>query len=286
MRLRNVIIESTTDPDVGYSLRRVSLESAILQNTVKLLTDVLPDFITNLTGKKESLANVSQARVNVLKHLEVTDKQLSLINQITGTGYLNYADKLVVVPEDFKGNLKQYVELVQHELLINYTLLNALLEEFTLIVSSFVTNDFSRVSLKDYNELSYKSKNFLEEYRELRKEYFEKHTNGKSVAKLSSVVSSSTELELMLVSYNRLVRDIKTIDIKGIETKVDTLIDLLNLTLKSVKGVDAKVSGNMTRTLSEGSYNIAKSVESFTAFYFDAYTLINAIEELVKRVEK
>lgn len=286
MRLRNVIIESTTDPDVGYSLRRVSLESAILQNTVKLLTDVLPDFITNLTGKKESLANVSQARVNVLKHLEVTDKQLSLINQITGTGYLNYADKLVVVPEDFKGNLKQYVELVQHELLINYTLLNALLEEFTLIVSSFVTNDFSRVSLKDYNELSYKSKNFLEEYRELRKEYFEKHTNGKSVAKLSSVVSSSTELELMLVSYNRLVRDIKTIDIKGIETKVDTLIDLLNLTLKSVKDVDAKVSGNMTRTLSEGSYNIAKSVESFTAFYFDAYTLINAIEELVKRVEK
>lgn len=286
MRLRNVIIESTTDPDVGYSLRRVSLESAILQNTVKLLTDVLPDFITNLTGKKESLANVSQARVNVLKHLEVTDKQLSLINQITGTGYLNYADKLVVVPEDFKGNLKQYVELVQHELLINYTLLNALLEEFTLIVSSFVTNDFSRVSLKDYNELSYKSKNFLEEYRELRKEYFEKHTNGKSVAKLSSVVSSSTELELMLVSYNRLVRDIKTIDIKGIETKVDTLIDLLNLTLKSVKDVDTKVSGNMTRTLSEGSYNIAKSVESFTAFYFDAYTLINAIEELVKRVEK
>lgn len=286
MRLRNVIIESTTDPDVGYSLRRVSLESAILQNTVKLLTDVLPDFITNLTGKKESLANVSQARVNVLKHLEVTDKQLSLINQITGTGYLNYADKLVVVPEDFKGNLKQYVELVQHELLINYTLLNALLEEFTLIVSSFVTNDFTRVSLKDYNELSFKSKNFLEEYKELRKEYFEKHTTGKSVAKLSSVVSSSTELELMLVSYNRLVRDIKTVDIKGIETKVDTLIDLLNLTLKSVKDVNTKVSGNMTRTLSEGSYNIAKSVESFTAFYFDAYVLINAIEELVKRVEK
>lgn len=286
MRLRNVIIETTTDPDVGYSLRRVSLESAILQNTVKLLTDVLPDFITNLTGKKESLANVSQARINVLKHLEVTDKQLSLINQITGTGYLNYADKLVVVPEDFKGNLKQYVELVQHELLTNYVLLNALLEEFILIVSSFVTNDFARVSLKDYNELSYKSKNFLEEYRELRKEYFEKHTTGKSVAKLSSVVSSSTELELMLVSYNRLVRDIKTVDIKGIETKVDTLIDLLNLTLKSVKDVDTKVSGNMTRTLSEGSYNIAKSVESFTAFYFDAYILINAIEELVKRVEK
>lgn len=169
MRLRNVVMENITDPDVGYSLRRVSLESAILQNAVKLLTDVLPDFITNLSGKKESLSNISEARVNVLKRLEVTDKQLALINQITSKGYLNYADKVVLVPEDFKGNLKQYVELIQQELLINYAILNGLLDEFTLIVSSFITNEFTKVSLKEYNELNFKAKNFLDEYRTVRK---------------------------------------------------------------------------------------------------------------------
>lgn len=282
----NLFLAIEDGSNVDYSLRRVSLESDFLQNATKLLKSVLPDFISKLISNKENFVQVNNYKTNVLKIHHLDEKNIDLLMKTAGVGFINYSDRRISVPEDFNGNLLNYLELVRKEIAINFSILDEIISEFVTVISSFITNDFSKTSLKDFNELNNSLKNYLEHYKKGRKEFFADKANGISILPLGKVVNNTHELESIFIIHKSLTESINKISIKELDSKVDTLIDLLGLCLESLNKEGVIVSSNMAKTISEGSYKVAKAVESYIALYFDAMLASHVVYFLVEKLEK
>jgi hypothetical protein len=283
MRKHTISLQTAVDADVDYALRRIALESNIVSNAVALMKDVLPDFISNLTGKNE-IVKLAASR-DVMNIHALSDKDIMSIFNTVKKDYLNYADKAIVVPENFSGNYLAYVQLMKEALSENSVLLNKILDDYYLILSSFLTNKFARVSMREHDELLNRAKNFMEDRVAVRADYF-KGRNDQILVPMNKVVNNSTELENLLVEFNSLLNVLKNIDIKQIERRVDKIVSLLNIIYDEIRNNKTdKISGNMAKTISEGSYNVAKSVEAFVTLHYDSIKLVNAIRETIKRIK-
>jgi hypothetical protein len=283
MRKHTISLQTAVDADVDYALRRIALESNIVSNAVALMKDVLPDFISNLTGKNE-IVKLAASR-DVMNIHALSDKDIMSIFNTVKKDYLNYADRPIVVPENFSGNYLAYVQLMKEALSENSVLLNKILDDYYLILSSFLTNKFARVSMREHDELLNRAKNFMEDRVAVRADYF-KGRNDQILVPMNKVVNNSTELENLLVEFNSLLNVLKNIDIKQIERRVDKIVSLLNIIYDEIRNNKTdKISGNMAKTISEGSYNVAKSVEAFVTLHYDSIKLVNAIRETIKRIK-
>jgi hypothetical protein len=283
MRKHTISLQTAVDADVDYALRRIALESNIVSNAVALMKDVLPDFITNLTGKNEVVKLAATRDVMAIHN--ISDKDIMGIFNIIKKDYLNYSDKAIVVPENFSGNYLAYVRLMKESLSENSVLLSNILDEYSLILSSFLTNQFARVSMREHDELLNRAKNFMEDRIAVRADYF-KGRNDQILVPMNRVVNNSIELENLLLEFNLLLNVLKNVDIKLMERKVDKILSLLNIIYDELKNNKTdKISGNMAKTISEGSYNVAKSIEAFVTLHYDSIKVVNAIRETIKRIK-
>jgi hypothetical protein len=269
---------------VEYGLQLLALESGIVDNAVSLLRSVLPDFITNLTSKRDVLENAAKTKVMDLHG--ISDKDADLVVGAVKADFINYADRIIVVPERFTGNYLEYTRITRPMVTEYYTLLDNILDEYSIIVSSFITNSFARVSLKEHDDYMISAKNFLSEREEIIHKFFH-GKNDISRVRMKDVVANTPELNSLFLEQNLLVKSINKIDLKQLQRKVEKIVSLLGVVYKELEeNKTNKVSGNVAKNIGDGSFIIARAVEAYVLLYYDALKLKNAIKETMELLKR
>ena len=137
----------TDDPELVITLESLSNESIIVENIKTLFTEKLPNFITSIKSKLiffDSIKDEEKISKGVLN-----DKYKIALKHIPALDFLLFADRIISIPEDFEGQLLDYLKILNQTFPMFSSQINDILDEYNLILASFATNKEDKYSLQD-----------------------------------------------------------------------------------------------------------------------------------------
>jgi hypothetical protein len=149
MKTRILAVEAASFT-VEQNLTRLALEASIAENVYSIFRDLIPGLSAKMADIVSSLNFITG---EATKAKEFKANAQNFTSQVRGLNYADYRKMLVEVPEGFEGNLLDYLKtLVKHAPIV-YNDTNKLIGEYNFVLSSFITNKESKVSLQDHQEL-------------------------------------------------------------------------------------------------------------------------------------
>lgn len=260
---------------------KLSLEANLLDN----LLDTFRNIIPNLTTKLTEIAVMFNSKNDPKEIASLKVLQRSLTAKTPHVSFGSYSKMLISIPEGFKGNLAEYLNMLNK---INETVYIdgiKILDEYNVILASFINNKEAKISLKDhthfFKDISVKREKIVKDI----SSYFTTNTNSK--AYLSSVMERFAEMENIINETIKLSQIYSNQNVSRIKSSLDNSIDLLKIIIddSNKDNIDA-VSGNAAKNISIGAYEVAKYVELISIYRFrleqSIITVIKLLEELDK----
>lgn len=265
-------------------LEQLAIESNVLANVIDTFRNIVPDLKTKIFEFKDRLTASATASDKEVKHCEDLFKHLS--PKIKYANYVNYSKTLVAVPESFKGNLLQYILLLNKLAPEVYSEANKLLGEYNFVLSTFISNKETKISIKDHTDIFHKAKTARERF-SLEISAFFPTNNPQSRNYLGHVIERFYDLEKILDETKKLNNTHSKQNIKNIAELVNNSCDSLDIIIRNLQtqGV-SNVSGNSAKNISEGAYEVAKYVEFVSAFRYNTEQAIVAVEKLFETVDR
>lgn len=265
-------------------LEQLAIESNVLANVIDTFRNIVPDLKTKIFEFKDRLTSSVTASDKEVKHCEDLFRHLS--PKIKYANYVNYSKTLVAVPESFKGNLLQYILLLNKLAPEVYSEANKLLGEYNFVLSTFISNKETKISIKDHTDIFHKAKTARERF-SLEISAFFPTNNPQSRNYLGHVIERFYDLEKILDETKKLNNTHSKQNIKNIAELVNNSCDSLDIIIRNLQtqGV-SNVSGNSAKNISEGAYEVAKYVEFVSAFRYNTEQAIVAVEKLFETVDR
>lgn len=265
-------------------LEQLAIESNVLANVIDTFRNIVPDLKTKIFEIKDRLTSSTTASDKDVKHCEELFRHLS--PKIKYANYVNYSKTLVAVPESFKGNLLQYILLLNKHAPEVYSEANKLLGEYNFVLSTFISNKETKISIKDNTDIFHKAKTTRERISVEISAFFPTN-NPQSRNYLGHVIERFYDLEKILEETKKLNNTHSKQNIKNIAELVNNSCDSLDIIIRNLQtdGV-GNVSGNSAKNISEGAYEVAKYVEFVSAFRYNTEQAIVAVEKLFETVDR
>ncbi len=278
MRLMDSTWDTTQNLSLESQLERISLESDVLANLIETFKTTIPNFLGQLKSVSAHFAETGreQAKINI----DLSKKERQVIEAASHIDYLNFGERLISVPEGFKGDLLKYSVLLNKIVTEAYQAQNTILSEYNTILSSFISNKEDKISLKDHTAFF---ERIQKRRAELTKELsnFSNSTTGVSKAKFKSVVSRMGDVQALYEEANKLSKLHSAAKLNEIQNAVNHSVDLLDIIIKGVlDGKTTNVSPNATQNIAKGAYEVAKYVEFVGVVYFDVTVFLNTLDGL------
>ena len=259
---------------VEASMERLSLESEVLSNLLQTFKTTIPSFLANIINAngivKGFLSN------NNAKHDELVTKQKLVLLHLKQVDFINFGDRLITIPENFKGDLLEYskkLTLITKEL---YNINNTTLVEYNAILASFLTNKDDKISNKNHLVLFQRVKTQRET---ISKQLgnFAKDT-GKSKVRLRSVLARIGDLEPLIESCLELSKLHNKDVITNVNAAVEQSTELLDLIIKRIQDGDINnLSASSAMNIASGAYEVGKLVQLVAVVYADVGILLNVV---------
>lgn len=265
-------------------LQRIAVESEVLVNLIETFKTTIPNFVNNL--KDVNLHFLDSLKEQTKSDISLSKKEKKVIEIASHIDFLNFGERLVSVPEGFKGNLLSYAQLLNKTATEAYQVQNTVLNEYSAILSSFITNKEDKISLKDHTEFfsRIKSKR-LELSNQLS--HFTGPVTGVSKSKLKNVLSRISDIEPLLKEASKLSNQHSRARLTDIHASVSSCVDLLDIIIKNVsEGKIDNVSPNATKNISAGAFEVAKYVEFVGIIYFDIMVFLNSLDSIMDTILK
>ena len=275
------IDNSQTSLSLESQMDRLALEAAFLANVIDTFKNVLPNLASHMSSLVKGFKDDnSDAIKSVLKNHKELDKKLKYAEFVT------FSKTLISVPEGFKGNLLEYVILIDRLAPEVYNGINDTLTEYKAILSTFITNKDTKIALKDETGFFKKlENNRMDVIRQLDK-FFPEDSNV-SKAYLGDALHRFKDVEELVIAVKSLDKNHIAQNISNMNNKINECVDLLNVIIENInnKGIE-NVSGNASMNISKGAYEIAKYVEFVTVFRFKTMQAIATVDKLVTQLDE
>ena len=272
----------TDDPELVITLESLSNESIIVENIKTLFTEKLPNFITSIKSKLiffDSIKDEEKISKDVLN-----DKYKIALKHIPALDFLLFADRIISVPEDFEGQLLDYLKILNQTYPMFSNQINDILDEYNLILASFATNKENKYSLQDHSRLFDLSRIKRESILSELKVFFPKDT-GKTKKRMRDVLKNFEELEPLVLTTSKLNDQILATNLNQIKNRVNKTIDSLDIILKQMTNNEAdRLSQEAALNISKGAFEIGKLIESYVIVYNDARIAVYSVEKLLDTI--
>ena len=272
----------TNDPELVISLESLGNESIIIENIKTLFTEKLPNFITSVKSKLnffDSIKDEEKISKGVLN-----DKYKIALKHIPALDFLLFADRIISVPEDFEGQLLDYLKVLNQTFPMFSNQINDILDEYNLILASFATNKEDKYSLKDHSRLFDLSRIKRESILSELKVFFPKDT-GKTKKRMRDVLKNFGELEPLILTASKLNDQILVTNLNQIKNRVNKTIDSLDIILKQMTNNEAdRLSQEAALNISKGAFEIGKLIESYVIVYNDTRIAVYSVEKLLDTI--
>ena len=272
----------TDDPELVITLESLSNESIIVENIKTLFTEKLPNFITSIKSKLiffDSIKDEEKISKDVLN-----DKYKIALKHIPALDFLLFADRIISVPEDFEGQLLDYLKILNQTYPMFSNQINDILDEYNLILASFATNKENKYSLQDHSRLFDLSRIKRESILSELKVFFPKDT-GKTKKRMRDVLKNFGELEPLILTASKLNDQILVTNLNQIKNRVNKTIDSLDIILKQMTNNEAdRLSQEAALNISKGAFEIGKLIESYVIVYNDTRIAVYSVEKLLDTI--
>ena len=272
----------TNDPELVITLESLGNGSIIIENIKTLFTEKLPNFIISIKSKLnffDSIKDEEKISKGVLN-----DKYKIALKHIPALDFLLFADRIISVPEDFEGQLLDYLKILNQTFPMFSNQINDILDEYNLILASFATNKEDKYSLQDHSRLFDLSRIKRESILSELKVFFPKDT-GKTKKRMRDILKNFGELEPLVLTASKLNDQILATNLNQIKNRVNKAIDSLDIILKQVTNNEAdRLSQEAALNISKGAFEIGKLIESYVIVYNDARIAVYSVEKLLDTI--
>lgn len=277
----NAIFINTSNVSIENRLEALSLEAVNVANVIEVFKGILPDLTVKITETLDKLNfykdNNSPEIKDMLSNYKELENKLKLIN------YVEKKDLLISVPEGFKGNLIEYLEVINSLSNKIYPEANKLLNNYKLILASFLTNKDQKISLTDHTNFFNSVKKERENFIYTLSKY--QTNNNSTKSRLRDCVNRISDVDILVKKIEIINKVRNNNNIKEIVSTVDEISKLLDTIIQRVDTGDvSNISGASAKNLSEGAYEVAKYIEFVSLFNFKVEQITTTISKLVSQL--
>lgn len=276
--------DQTTTLSLESQMARLALEANAISNVIDTFKNIVPSLTSKVAEIYNSLIKEQGDLTPEVFKARAAFKNLRA--KLPYAKFTNLEKTLVSVPEGFKGNLLDYVNVLIHLSPSVFQEANKILGEYNFTLSAFITNKETKTSLQDHTRL-YKD---VAEKRETMTAafhpFFPKNSHL-SKGYLGEVISRFADLDPLIAQTEKLNTAHKNQNIKDITSSVKKSVDMLNLIIAdSQSNGISTVSGNAAMNISEGAYEIGKYVEFIAIYRYRVEQAVATVIKLIATLER
>ncbi len=277
----DAIYINTSSVSIENRLEVLSLEAINVANVIEVFKNILPDLNVKITETLDKVSfykdNNSPEIKEILSNYKELEKKLKLIN------YVDKKDLLISVPEGFKGNLIEYLEIINSLSNKIYPEANKLLNNYKLILAGFLTNKDQKISLTDHTNFFNNVKKERENFIYTLSKY--QTNNNSTKSRLRDCIDRITDVDILVKKIEIINKVRNNNNIKELVSTVDEISKLLDTIIQRVDTGDVvNISGASAKNLSEGAYEVAKYIEFVSLFNFRVEQITTTISKLVTQL--
>ena len=269
-----------TSTSLESDLERLALESMFVDN----LIDVFDSAMNKVRAKFVDMSALLNTNVNTITAKELHKEEILLKNSMKDITFSEISDTLALVPYNFNGPLQPYVNLlsVLNKNIITET--NKVVSSYNFMISRFISDSTTRVSLDDNAAYMSKTTKALEGLTaELNK--FHDPDSTKDKAKIGTLVERVADLPALAKSSVNLAKLVDDKALTELSQSVKQVSEMLDLVLKRIndKSIDT-VSGEAGKIIAEGAYLTAKYVELVSLTRYRTDQLLLSVNDILNKV--
>lgn len=264
-------------------LEIIAMESEVLSNMAKTLTNFFPDISSNVQAgfaKLDNLKGFSGWSLNIFKSKEdkIKDKAASV-------PYTDLINMKMRVPEGMRGNFLAYSQCLAEAFAYNATI-EKLLNDYYFSLSAMITNKNHKISLQDHTRKYKESKAQREALNQKIYAFFVKGSNDFETA-YKFCFANNNELGSVFNNCNELQDKLKQYNLANVKGMVKKIVDVQDILIKDLKSSNiATISPEVAKNISEGSYECGYQVELLAVNYYRTQSFLNAVEENIDRLQE
>lgn len=265
----------------GTAMEAIAIEANIVANATQLAQQYFPSVVKQFN----SLVSAITYETKVDKK-EFTKSQNAILTYVLRSDPDEIAKLLIGVPEGYNNNLLETFKVVETSLdTINKELLGYI-TEYRKYLASFITNKDSKKSLVDLTGISKKTANSTQR---LVNDIAGLFNTGSGDARLpfGDVFADKKEVAEVFKQYQKLNPSFKALDIKKLKDEIQDISELLESAIKQIDAANFELlSPEVLKSLSEGSYAVAKSAEAIAIVYFKMIAIFNIVPNLENTINE
>lgn len=260
--------------------------------TISLESNMFSDMVGQMSGLLSDIGNVLSNKLKDINYYinglpedpKVFFEQLNYLeSKLDKINYVDVKDKIVPVPQGFKGEYISYIEALLPIIKETKEHIKEVLADYTTLVSSIINNGSDKIILKDYNELY---KKIQDSRVKIDNEYKKFFSGNQAVAKVGELIASMGQLKELNKKLEILILSVDKQELTIMNDGVNNVHNLLNILISSIKENKIVVNKADTIDLSNGAYELASYLESVAMTYYSINEIINRVKDLIVTVMK
>jgi len=262
-------------------LEKLALEATVLTNVVDTFKTLIPNTYNKIKETMNSLTSFSFDEEQIS---DIKKEYLLAKVKINTMNYTAYNKTLIMVPEGFKGELIEYIQLLNNMTGPVYNDLSSLLVDYNFILSSFINNKDDKMSLRDHTVFFNRIKKSREDKTKQLDLYF---NNNSSVSRvyLGSVIGRMSDIDTVITLTDKIKVEHKKCNLVSLLESLKGTIGLLDILVNDSKYLK-NISGNAALNLSIGAYEVGKFIEFIVSFRYKVEQIITTVLEFLFTVKK
>jgi hypothetical protein len=267
-----------TTVSLESQLERLALESNAIANVIATFKNIIP----GLVAKLSDIAKIeTDTTSDLVRHVKSEYQSLDLKLKYAKFG--DYDRTLISVPEGFKGDILEYLKVMNRLMSDVYQGVQEMLLEYSTILGIFISNKDAKIDLSDYQGFTKRTAAQRQHLIESFQHWYP--TGGvRSKTTLGSSLSRFSDIDACVQEVTRLDARHQSQNITSINTAVHRCVELLNILIDQTShGEIGQVSGPAAQAVAVGAYEVASTVEALSVFRYRTMQIMTSVDQLVSQ---
>lgn len=262
---------------------RIFTEASLSMNPLDTLRNFIPMATTKITEAMSVYRNQDELSIEVKK---ATDATKGLMKRLQSYRFVDYTKTMVVVPQDFTGDLESYLAFLDTSMGLVQKATDETLQEFSVVLSTFTNSAAGKVSMADHTAFFDKTTKFREDYQARLKSYFAEKANGVDRRPLGKVIGRFADVEVIMRIAAGLEKTRLTTTMDKTQAQVKRCVDQLHMLVRQAEKLDKKDVGfQMLQNVVHGAREVALLVELAAVYRYHAMSAVGVSAALVKQLD-
>lgn len=263
---------------IEHYIERLAVESSVYSDIIYTFKNLLPMLQTKTLDGMILVQGFISEDKSLLASFFSNEKKLE--NKYSNINYVNIGETLISVPEGFMGNLLEYSNALSEMSANVYSETIQTLQEYHVILSSFITNKEDQTSIKDHTDFFNRisgARRAIED--QIKKFIIPGNTSSKALFK--NVISRISETKDIYTSVKKLQGYHLEANLKNIEAALFKINSLLDIVIRQMESQDiTKISPKAGNNIALGAFEVGKYIELVSLFYFQCNIVLKISNDL------